>query len=267
MTPTAARTYTEESAHFYTADDGKPLYQVAKKDGTGMRGFTLADARKMDPLPLPSVSTILRVLARPQLEAWKTEMACLAVLTTPRPAEEPLDAFVERVLHTEKIQDEEAQKARDLGTDMHAALEAYFNGRAFPTELDGWILPAGEHVLKVCPEVLYTERILIGDGYAGKCDFIGQGLAISPGVELLLDFKSSSKLPEKCSYLENRLQLSGYAYARSRETASAIVTGNLYISTKEKGAYVLHLNPDWKLDYSMGFRPLVEYWRWANNYL
>ena len=258
---TAARPTSEQSCHWYEKS-GKPCYNVKRSDGLGMRPTTLADARKLD--LLPSVTTILRVLHKQGLVNWLIEQACLAVLTTPRPAEEPLDAFVERVLHTEKVQDEEAQKARDLGTDMHAALEAYFLGKAFPTELDGWILPAGEHVLKVCQKVLHVERVLVGDGYAGKCDFIGE---MKPGIELLLDFKTARKLPEKASWSEHVLQLSGYAHARSRETSSQIATGNLYISTSEKGKFVLHLNQDWKLDYSMGFKPLVDHWRWANNYL
>lgn len=260
-TATAARPrQAEQSSHWYT-QDGQPCYtQVAKSTGQP-RPTTLADARKQN--LLPSVTTILKLLHKQGLVDWLIEQACLAVLTTPRPVNESLDAFVNRVLNMDRVQDQEAQKARDLGTDIHAALEARFNNTQLDETLLPWIQLVYEHVMSLCPTVLYTETVLVGDGYAGKTDFIGLTETQS---ELIIDFKSAKKLPEKCSWSEHRLQLSAYAAARQPETQAHIVTANCYISTVEKGKFCLHINPDWREDYERGFLPLVRHWQWATGY-
>ena len=106
-----------------------------------MKVPTLADARKLN--LLPSVTTVLRILDKPALNEWKIEQGVLAVMTTPQLPGEEMDAFIHRVLHVEKVQDQEGKKARDRGTDIHAALESYFLGREVSDELRPWIEPAG----------------------------------------------------------------------------------------------------------------------------
>ena len=81
-----------------------------------MRKTTLADARKLG--LVPSVTTILKVLAAPALESWKIEQACLALLTSPRQADERDDAFVKRILQTDRVQDQEAAAAAERGTEI-----------------------------------------------------------------------------------------------------------------------------------------------------
>src|SRR5438552_18951743 len=105
---TAARTYSESSAHWY-ARDGSPCYEVVGKSTGRLRPTTIRDARENG--WLPSTTTILRSLSRPELEAWKLEQAALVVLTTPRREGEELDTFVQRVLHEERQQDQEAAAA------------------------------------------------------------------------------------------------------------------------------------------------------------
>lgn len=246
--------------HWYS-QSGEPCHFVDKKDGTGTRPSTIRDAKANN--WLPSVTTILKCLARPQLERWKMQQAAMAVLTSPRRAGEELDAFMERVLFTDKEQDQEAANAADLGGRIHAALEARFNNAQLDEALLPWIQPVYEHVMKLCPTVLYTETILVGDGFAGKTDFIGLTETQS---ELLIDFKTTKKVPEKGSYPEARLQLSAYAAARQPETQAHILTANCYISTLERGKFCLHMNPDWREDYENGFLPLVKHWQWSTGY-
>lgn len=246
--------------HWYS-QTGEPCHFVPKKDGNGTRPTTIRDAKANN--WVPSVTNILKCIAKPQLERWKMQQAAMAVLTSPRRAGEELDAFMERVLFTDKEQDQEAANAADLGGRIHAALEARFNNAQLDETLLPWIQPVYEHVIGLCPTVLYTEAILVGNGYAGKTDFIGLTETQS---ELLVDFKTTKKLPEKCSWPENRLQLSAYAAARQPETQAHIVTANCYISTVEKGKFCLHINPDWREDYHRGFAPLVRHWQWATGY-
>jgi hypothetical protein len=95
---------------------GEPYHQIAKKDGTGTRPVTLADARKV--LALPSVTNVLAVLAKPGLDAWKIEQGIMAALTLPRVADEPLDMFARRVVTD---MGEQVERAADFGTSIHAA--------------------------------------------------------------------------------------------------------------------------------------------------
>lgn len=234
------------------------MYTIIAKSTGNPRPTTLADARKLN--LLPSVTTILKILHKQGLVDWLIEQACLAVLTTPKPAEEPLDAFVQRVLHEERVQDQEAAAARELGTDMHNGLEALFNGEQIEDDLRPWIEPAYQHVKAMCPVTLGVEKIVCGNGYAGKIDFIGNG----EDTTWIIDFKTTKKLPEKGSWSEHRLQLA--AYAMAHQCIGAKRTGNLYISTVDCGKFVFHDNGDWLSDYECGFAPLVQHWQWATGY-
>src|SRR5512143_519731 len=172
---TAARTFSTEGAHYYYPD-GQPCYEVPYIDPRkGMRPTTLADARKLGLLPSPT--TILRVLYKPALVDWLIEQACLAVLTTPKPESEELDAFVQRVLHVEKVQDQESQIAKDRGTEMHSWLEFMFTNQVLgPILIDlvPWITPAYQEIAKR-GKTLETETVVVGQGYAGKVDLIQEG--------------------------------------------------------------------------------------------
>jgi hypothetical protein len=259
-TTTAARTYTPDSSHWYTVT-GEPCYELPKKDGKGTKVPTLADARKLN--LLPSVTTILKVLDKPALNDWRVEQGVLAVLTTPRLPGESDDVFVHRVLHVEEVQNQESRTARDRGTEIHAALEDYFSGRDVSPDLKPWIEPAAKAVLNYGERVT-SEKLLVGDGYAGKTDLVQEGQS----VWWIWDFKTTKSLPTKGAWLEHRLQLAAYAAALSKSMPGAIIrTANLYLSTIERGGFVIcEHEPDWTTTYLGGFVPLVNYWCWAHNY-
>src|SRR6478752_3695799 len=105
----------QPASHWYLRD-GRPYHEIAKKDGSGNRPVTLADARKV--LALPSVTNILNVLAKPGLDAWKIEQGIMAALTLPRRADEPLDTFARRVVVD---MGEQVDRAADFGTAIHSA--------------------------------------------------------------------------------------------------------------------------------------------------
>lgn len=260
---TVANIFRTENAHYYRRD-GTPCHQVPNKSNGGMRPTTLKDARKLD--LLPSVTTILSVLRKPGLERWLIEQAVLAVISDPGKPLEDLDAKIDRVLNQERQQDEESQRARDLGTRIHDAMERHLtcapqNESAYESDWD--LLPFIQPALAVVREhgrVIFTERVLVGDGYAGKTDCGTEGDALT-----LWDFKSTSSktLPAK-SYLEHRLQLSAYAKAMGSTGNKRIVTANLYISTSEPGKLSLCLNQDWQQDWK-AFEHLLAYFKIVNN--
>lgn len=265
---TAAHAPRSEGAHWYLPN-GEPFYEVPYADpAKGMRNATLADARKVG--ALPGVSTILNVLHKPGLVTWLIEQACLAVLTTPRNEGEHLDAFVQRVLQTEKVQEQEAEKARDLGTLLHDALQRLSMGREVDPHLLPWIQPAFKKAMKL-GEYVAAEKIVIGDGYGGKIDLVLQG----DDCWWVLDWKTGKKLPEK-AWFEHKLQCAAYGTAFLLGIGSLfqdtlnppryLRTGNFYISTIDRGRFVFIEHDNFKPAYEHGFAPLVEHWRYANSY-
>lgn len=245
--------------HWY-APDGTPAHFQPKKDGSGTTPTTLAHARKLG--LLPSVTTILKALNAPALTTWLIRNAVTAALTTPRLPDETVDAFMERILAHDA--EDEAAKARDRGTQIHDALELYLGGQPLRVAPDllPWIEPAAKFVLDQ-GEVEATEKIVVGDGYAGKLDLCLNRAHGLDGREII-DFKTTKKLPNKAAWKEHVLQGAFYAAAYPEEVNS---TGNLYISTVDCGkfAYFMHEGP-WQSTYDSACAPLLRLWQWMNDY-
>lgn len=263
---TAARVISTNGAHWYLPD-GQPFYEVQYSDPSkGMRKTTLADARKVN--ALPSVTNVLNILDKPALTSWKVEQGVLAVLTTPRQPGEADDAFVHRVLQVERVQDQEVEKARDMGTAIHDAIERYYTGQEIEPELNKYIEGAIMEVNKR-GELVSAEHVLVGHGYAGRTDLILR----YPIGYWILDFKTTKNLPKKEAYPEHVLQLSAYAAAWARkfsiagECVGCIRTANCYISTTDLGKFIfIEHDPDWQDAYYAGFRPALQLWSYLNDY-
>jgi len=269
---TVANIKNSEGSHYYYPD-GTLCYSLPKKDGSGMKVPTLADARKLN--LLPGVSTILRVLHKEALVQWLVEQACLAILTSPRLPGEKDDDFTKRILSTERVQDQESQIARDRGTEIHDGLDLLAKGQPAPEAILPWIKPAFEAVLKY-GEVVSTEISIAGDGYGGRIDLIQK----APECLWVWDWKSTKKLPDPNkggAWRDHLLQTSAYARAVEKKIIAKetrcpkIRTGNVYISTVEPGAFVICEHDDtpesnWGKTYLEGFEPLVRHWCWSNSF-
>lgn len=247
----------EQSSHWYRKD-GAACYEVPRSKGDGMRATTLADARKLD--LLPSVTTICKTLAAPALVNWLINNAAMAVATTPRKEGEELDAFIERCLDVDAQSESDA--AKQLGTDIHDEIEYYLvnNGVKRP-DLVPFISPVIEKV-KSLGRVVATEKIVVGDRYAGKMDCIVE----NDGCFHVLDFKSTKakKLPTQ-SYSEHRMQLAAYSKALGITGDKMIVTANVYISTVNAGEISFCANMDWQEDYNI-FQKVTDIWYWQNQF-
>lgn len=257
MIATDARVHSNTSCHWYHGD-GRRCFEVPYADpAKGFRPTTLRDARKLG--LVPSVTTVLNVLDKPGLNAWKAEMTALAVLTAPRLDGEPLDAFVKRVLQTDRDQDSESTKARELGTAIHAAIELALSDEFYAEHLKAYVEPVVA-LVKSFGVVRETEKVVVGDGYAGTMDMLTEGQAFT-----VWDFKTCKALPDK-SYPEHRLQLSAYGQALGNTGDKQIITVNLYISTTEPGRIEVFEHINWGETYNQGFKPLFQVWRWLNQF-
>lgn len=254
------------SGHWYDPATAEPRHFIEKKDGSGNRPTTLADARKNG--WVPSVTQVLKILDKPGLRDWLIRQSVYAVVTAPDVPGENIDAKIERVLSVERQQDQESQIAKDRGTAIHEALECYFLGKDVAEEFRPWIDPAAKAIVSR-GQLVSAEKILVGKGYAGKVDLIQE----APECWWIVDWKTTKTLPKKGAWSEHVLQLSAYAAAfwtlmeRSGQASKPIRTSNVYISTVEQGQFAIcDHDPDWQKAFNQGFQPLLTAWMFLNNY-
>jgi len=224
-----------------------------------MKRPTLADARELG--LLPSVTTLLKVLAKPALQDWLIAQAVRAVMDTPRLEGETNDQFVERVLVTERIQDREAAGAADLGSSIHDALEEAVGGRPYDAKWRPYVFPVLD-AIQGMGKVVKSEFILVGNGYAGRSDIL-----IENERELIVgDFKTTRSVPPKEPWIEARLQTAAYAKCLGNVADKHILTAVIYISTVNIGEVKVFMNENWPEIYEKGFLPILNFWRWSNSY-
>lgn len=239
-----------ESQHWY-AKDGTPMYTVLAKNGEP-RATTLRDAKKMG--LLPSVTTIMKAAASPGLEAWKLNQMMLAALTLPRAEGESEESFIARIQSDSK---EQARKAADRGTEVHAAIERFFDG-----QIQADALPYLEPVYKKVEETFgiltwAVEKSFAFEGFAGKVD-----LHSLDGEGVVIDFKTkeftSETLEKVAGFDENSMQLAAYRVGLRKPKARC---ANVFVSVTEPGLVVVRewnqeeLVRGWKM-----FDALKTYW-------
>jgi hypothetical protein len=226
------------SAHWYYPN-GNPCYEqpMATKPGK-MRGTTLADARKLG--LLPSVTTIIGLLAKPFLTAWQVEQAVLAAITIPRIDGESQDDLARRIVTDAEAQVEEARK---FGSLLHDSCEAYLTLKREPT--DPLVLPMWEPFRnwwdENVEEVYYCETPVVGPGYAGRVDAKAKLKGIGTAI---IDFKGRKfdKSGKAGVYDEDCMQLAAYRYADSLIRPKADACVSILINNVPGAPPAMHVN-------------------------
>lgn len=202
MSIVASNQFAKEGGHFYLPG-GTPYYDVPNKSRPGeSRPATTRDALKVG--AEPSVSTVLKVAAAPQLTRWLIEQALDAALTLPRLPDESLDDFKARALRDSQ---EQGKKARDRGTEIHAAIERHCQCLPYDEQFGPHVRTVTEALAEVGIYLLagQPERSFCVPGmFGGKIDWS------SPVA--VLDFKGidDDKLEGKLGYDEHIRQLAAY---------------------------------------------------------
>jgi len=238
--------YTSESGHYY-AQDGSPAYTQPNKSKGGDRPTTLRDAMKLD--LVPSVTTILNVAAKPQLERWKANQIMMAALTLPQVEGESLKDFESRIWADANAQSNEA---RDKGTEIHGYIEAYFETGAYADNpyvigvVSALDLSFGNQEWKA--EKSFASPL----GFGGKIDLYSDGVVVDYKTKDKLDFK------KPMTYPENLMQLS--AYRKGLELPNA-KTANVFIQRDlidGKASVKVEIHEE---DYWDRFECLLTYWQ------
>jgi hypothetical protein len=249
----------ERPAHWYYPD-GRACHTLPKKDGSGEKNTTLADARKLG--LLPSVTSILSIKAKPGLDAWKLEQAILSALTLPKGSEETEDAFAKRIVVD---MEEQAAKAAEWGTKIHAECEDMHKTGVLVRHDDTFpYIEDYERWFKVnIREVLHAENTVVNTrlGYAGRVDLVARhkdwGLVI-------MDLKTQKVKKEPVFYEEWGMQLAAY---RDCFDSSAEMEMMSVIIDSAKAAPVavkLWVDPE---RYLRAFTNCAELWKFDRNFV
>lgn len=260
MTTIIAR--SAESVHWYDKS-GKPRYTVSAKDGS-QRPTTLRDARKFD--LVPSVTTILKVAAKPGLEAWKLEQMLLAALTLPRIEGESEQSLIARIVTDSK---EQAKQAAERGTRIHESIETWYSGEKNVAHVD--IAKAFEETVfnhfKTHPFQKWNTEISFASekGFGGKIDLFTYPDENAP-TGIVLDAKTKAFGPddEVKAFDEHLMQLAAYRVGLNLPNARC---ANVFVSATNPGLIKVvewtdsDLVRGWKM-----FQSLLDFWHIKNNF-
>jgi hypothetical protein len=247
------------ASHWY-APSGEPVHTVPGRNGD--RPTWITDAIRLG--LLPSVTNILGVIAKPELDKWKQKQVALACVRNPRGKEESEDYYVRRVLEVAK---QPTTEAADLGSRIHEALELATSGQPFEETLRVYVEPVVAWFAKTGIQIVEREVVLVNlpEGYAGRCDALFLYGKSGKGV---IDFKTRKTEPGKVvtPYDGQGAQLAAYAAAYFGVKAlPKCLLANLYISTTEPGRMEVCKHADPAGEYNF-FLHCAAVWRKQKNY-
>lgn len=191
----------------------EPCYELPKKSGSGMKAYSLREARELN--LLPSVTSVLSVIDKPELDNWRVSQAIHSALTLPRLPDEGEDAFAERVLADAEAQ---ANKAAEFGTRIHDAIAECMKARMEPgyhAQMKGeeynfiqpFIVWADENI-----EQVHAVEQCVGHpsiGVAGRMDL---DCTLKNVGRCIVDFKTQQVKDGKARFWDDwALQLAAYS--------------------------------------------------------
>jgi len=249
--------HTDQAGHWYTAE-GESAHVVIGKNGNE-RNTTVADARKMG--LYPSVTSILGIMDKPQLTAWKIEQAIMSSLTLPKEENERLEDYAKRVVRDSR---ESTNKAAEHGTKMHECMENILLGK--PVSGDEKLAPYIETFKKWADEnvekTYWCERSLVGAGYAGRCDAY---VRLSGVGDAIIDLKNRKVNPRyEPFYDTDCAQLWAYRTASENPQCACV---SVVLASNDANKIITKVWDDNEL-YQAGiaFCAMQKVWSWVKNY-
>lgn len=221
-----------DAGHYYTRA-GTPAYEQQTAAG-GVRPTDLRDARKH--ALVPSVTTVLGVLAKPALTNWLVEQGVMAALTMPRIEGESEAAFLDRIRIDSKAQ---AKAAAEEGTKIHDAIECAFKGKHYPHHYQPHVDAVMEELKRLFPTVTDWRA---EDSFAHALGFGGKVDLHSPSTGIVIDFKTKDgdfSDGKKLAYDQN-IQLAAYNRGLLLPPNTC---GNIFASRSHPGRIASHV---WK---------------------
>jgi len=242
--------------HWYTRE-GRPCYEVVAASGLP-RPTTLSDARKL--ALVPSVTTVLAVLAKDALTNWMVDQAIYAALTMPRIDGEAERDYIQRIRDDSRAQ---AKAAAEEGSRIHDACECYWQGRHYPHTYQPHVDAVCEELSRIFPGVddwIAEKSFCHASGFGGKVDLH------SPSTGIVVDYKGKDgdfSDGKKLAY-DQHYQLAAYQVGLGLPRARC---ANVFVSRTHPGKVASHV---WKeKDIEDGWRVFeaaLETWKRLRRY-
>ena len=249
---------TDQAGHWYTAE-GESAHVVIGKNGKE-RNTTVADARQMG--LYPSVTSVLGIMDKPQLTAWKIEQAIMSSLTLPKEADETLENYARRVVKDSK---ESTTKAAEHGTRMHEQAENILMGRAVckDEDLQPYIATFKKWADENVEKTYWCEKALVGAGYAGRCDAYVKLKGIGDAI---IDLKNRKVNPKYSPFYETSDCPQLWAYRTASENPKAACV-SIVLASNDSSKLITRVWEDDEL-YQAGiaFNALLKVWSWVKGY-
>ena len=248
-------------AHFYD-ENGESRHEVIGKTTGKPRPSTIKDAK--DNGWYPSVTTILDILAKKQLEVWKCNQYALAARRLLAEGTKVHFNTAEKsylgIVKEEALQ--QVDDAADLGTKVHEALEKGLQGKDYDKTYDIYVQPTKALLQTLGVRILYHELRLVNKefGYAGTTD--GAFIVEPQGYVGILDFKTCKTVKDEPVDPRSSwpAQIAAYHSTHYKEIPTAYNNAkglSIAISTTEPGRVEAiwysgeQLETEWKMFYHL----------------
>ena len=175
------------------------------------------------------MTTVFAVMAKPGLDRWKLNKAISASLSTPRDDGEPDERYYKRIL-TKSL--EETSEAAELGTKIHDAIDASFDGIQPAEELTQFVEPTMRYLKTLNLTDVVREKTVVNlkEGYAGRVDLIAR----HKSQNIIIDFKTrkTNEGAKVTPFDFQATQIAAYAMGAFK-TLRNCYGANVYISTSD----------------------------------
>lgn len=118
-------THASEGGHWWSKF-AELIELVPTADGKGVKKTTLREARKLD--LAPGITSVIREAAAPGLIEYFCRQHACAARDIAQAVHETEDEWYAKV---KDLAGKKAEVARDVGTDIHAAIQAHFHGEPY----------------------------------------------------------------------------------------------------------------------------------------
>ena len=238
--------FATSAGHWYCGKTGEARYTIIGANGKE-RNTTVRDARKLG--LVPSVTTILKSAAAPNLVKWmKEQVAKAAYSERPREGESEAD-YLARIL---PLAEEVARKARDKGTEIHGAIERLDRHGPYSAHVDAAMEVVSEWAGMMDWD---SERSFASSlGYGGKLDLSAPGF--------VCDFKTTDKpLADLKTWPDHRRQLAAYRMGLNMPDARCAIC---YVSSAVPEARLIELDSEELEQGWEEFKALLAFYKAAN---
>lgn len=258
--------------HFYQETEQgvvpKHFVEMTSRPGE-LRPTRITDVRKwweQGQLVVPSVTTVLDVLAKHALINWKIDQHLIqAFKHLDKPRDEGYSES-DYIFDIKRFTELEMDKAPSAGTDFHKLMEQYINGEITNEDPNfnlcfktfDVIFEKTNGIDTWEPEINFISNL----GFGGQID-----LSNNPNSPWIIDYKTKQTAdkfkPGKMAYDDHRMQLAAYRMGIGQPSARC---ANVFVCL-EDGQIDFHEHSQEELEKGWGlFQHALEIWKLQTNY-